>query len=193
MQPSHTCSECLEKLEDSCPDKRCVTDSENNPSPLVKGTCGHVFHFHCLVENLKTKYACPVKYVCPIDGAKWEFSRIGDRAKMSAPNSRGSGVCYKSHPELYRILNSYRVRRRAGHFDPASHTLLLDIQSHLAMMGHPYAPVVGRCIRRLPEGGMMINFEDWDWLFRFLDKLSVSSLDEDRFEKPPAWMGMVSD
>jgi hypothetical protein len=54
---------------------------------------------------------------------------------------------------------------------------------------------MGNCIRRLPEGGMMISFDDWEWLFRFLDKLAVSSFtkkDLTGFEQPPSWMGCPS-
>jgi hypothetical protein len=153
----------------------------------VKGVCGHLFHFHCLATFLKRRQ------VCPVDESEWEFSRIGDRYYVEAPNPT-EAVCHRSHPELYRTITRYRVIRCAGRFDIASYTMLVDIHTYLAMMGHPYAPVFGNCIRRLPEGGMMINIEDWEWLFRFLDKLAVSSLSEKGmtsagFEDPPSWMG----
>lgn len=145
---------------------------------LTTGVCGHQFHFHCLSSFLKRNE------VCPVDGTPWHFSRYGDRD----PKQR---ICHKSHPVLYRTISEYRVIRCAGRFDPVSFGLLQGIHHELIVAEHPYARAFGKCIERLPEGGMMISFDDWEWIFRFLDKLAVSDvrdMDVAGFEKPPAWM-----
>jgi len=175
---------------------------------LATGVCGHHFHFHCVATTLKRKG------VCPVDESLWEFSRYWYRSDLArgaesllsdapsnfarapaAPGSDGQKhqPCHESHPDLYRAINKYRLMRCAGRYEPVSHGLLCDIHGHLVGVGHAYAAAFGKCIERLPEGGMMISFDDWDWLFNFLDKLAVSPLDvkdmaRAGFEKPPAWM-----
>jgi hypothetical protein len=186
MSLSHVCSLCRRKLSETCPEDLCARNAENASCPLATGVCGHLFHFHCVCTVLKRAE------VCPVDGTPWDFSRIEDRFDLAAPDPKNQ-ACHDAHPELYHLINRYRLIRCAGHFDPVSYGLLIDIRNHLVMMGHPSAEVFGKCIRRLPEGGMMISFDDWEWLFRFLDKLAVSVLDvKDMglagFEEPPLWM-----
>ncbi len=87
--------------------------------------------------------------------------------------------CCYTHPDLYKTLCEYRIVRRAGYFDPVSYNLLHEIYSTLVKIGHSKAHKLEVWMNQLPKGGMMMNLEEWDWLFTFLDKLAVSNIARD--------------
>lgn len=61
---------------DNCPICRCglttnciVCSSENNCNcNIVRGKCGHYFHYHCIIKWLNTRH------VCPLCNSNWEFT-----------------------------------------------------------------------------------------------------------------------
>jgi len=188
MSSPVVCPLCQRQLAETCPERPCLEGLETY-CPLTTGICGHHFHFHCISTYLKHKG------VCPVDDTLWEFSRYWLRSALASPevDKQDHQVCHESHPELYRTINAYRMIRCAGRYDPVSYGLLCDIYDHLMRAGHPYTKAFKKCIQRLPEGGMMISFDDWEWHFRFLDKLAVSPIDVKNiasvgFEEPPSWM-----
>lgn len=54
---NHKCLECNIDLDSNCPEcdnvKSCACE-------FAQGTCGCVFHFHCISTHLKTNQNCPI-------------------------------------------------------------------------------------------------------------------------------------
>ena len=64
------CPICKEKLEDRCIDCNCSDIDNDILCAIVKGTCSHVYHHHCILRWLKQRDVCPICYT------EWEFMRI---------------------------------------------------------------------------------------------------------------------
>ena len=175
---SWLCTLCTKSLALPCSES--CARADDNDCPLTTGWCGHTFHFHCIAAHLKRVQGCPA------DGITWEFIRVGTRFQPTKPEDYRLPTCHEVHRELSHLIGRYRVVRVAGKYDPASYALLSQIHDHLIRLRHPFAWAMGYVIKDLPQGGMMINLDIWDWLFRFLDKLLVTPLGGNDLPRIPA-------
>ena len=63
-----TCAICKNALMESC--IQCQADNlDQKDCTIVRGTCNHVYHFHCISNWMKTSAKCP------LDNQDWEFQK----------------------------------------------------------------------------------------------------------------------